>query len=100
MNTYTILDHGKLIATELISTKVAELIGTDRHTVSNCARAKKPYLGRYVFIVDGEADDDRVHQLPPKLEKAWNDMMQAAEKLKSGEGKLVTRNGKKYVEVI
>jgi hypothetical protein len=98
MNTYTLIDNGKTIGTKMTATEVAEVTGMGKK--SACVYSSRGYLynGRYKVIKDGEIDRVRTHKLDMDLIRDWDDMMQAAEMLRTGKGHIVARKkGKKWI---
>jgi hypothetical protein len=104
MNTYTLIDNGKVIGIGLTPHEVSEITGLQTKAVSQYSSRDYLYDGRYKVIKDGEIDRTRTHKLDIDFIRDWDDMMQAAELIRAGRGRIVTkrRKGKivKYVEVI
>lgn len=104
MKTYTVLDQGKPIATKITSKQVAELLNMPSKAVYNYASAGYTYNNRFTIDEDGEASVKKEQRITPSLVAEWDDMMKAAELIRTGKGRIVTKRvGKelvKYTEVI
>ena len=101
MNTYTLIDNGKVIGAGLTPQEVAEITGMQTRAV--CQYSSRGYLydGRYKVEKYGEIDRTRTHKLDIDLIRDWDDMMQAAELLKTGKGRIVARKcGKKWIRYV
>ena len=109
MITYSVLDtkENKIIGSGLIANQVCELIGIpSRQMVNNYSNRGSRYKNRYAIQKDGE--DMQIKPISQKitleLKKKWEEMRKAAELLKTGRGRIVTKRvGKKlvkYTEVI
>ena len=102
MNTYTLIDNGETIGTGLTPHEVSEITGLQTKAV--CQYSSRDYLydGRYKVIKDGEIDRTRTHKIDMDLIRDWDDMMQAAEMLRTGKGRIAARKKEKkwirYVE--
>ena len=109
MITYSVIDlkENKTIASGLTNAQVRELLGiSNRAMVSNYANVGIKYKYRYEIRKDGEVKrNDTIKQNQTlELKKGWEEMRKAAELLKTGRGRIVTKrvNGKliRYTEVI
>lgn len=107
LNTYTVLDSGKKIAENLKGSEVAKIINTNVNSLSHYAKSGKLYNNRYLIIKDGEVKEiyyKRADLIDPVFKTDWNNMRRAAELIKNGQGKIVTKtiNGKlvKYTVAI
>jgi hypothetical protein len=104
MNTYTVLDNDKIIATKINSRQVSKLTGLDSRAVTNYSYNGYAYKGRYKVVKDGETGYKGNQKLDMDMVKKWNNMMRAAELIRTGKGHIVTKrkNGKifRYVEEI
>ena len=101
MNTYTLIDNGKIIGTGLTPQEAAEITGM--RTKAVCQYSSRGYLyeNRYKVIKDGEVDRTRTHKLDMDLIRDWDDMMQAAEMLRTGKGRIAARKrGKKWIRYV
>ena len=101
MNTYTLIDNGEIIGAGLTPQEVADITGMMTKAV--CQYSSRGYLydGRYKVIKDGEVDRTRTHKLDMDLIRNWDDMMQAAEMLRTGKGHIVARKkGKKWIRYV
>ena len=101
MNTYTLIDDGKVANTGMTAEEIADITGMQTKAV--CQYSSRDYLydGRYKVIKDGEIDRTRTHKLDMDLIRDWDDMMQAAELLKTGKGRIVARKkGKKRIRYV
>ena len=101
MNTYSVIDlkENKTIASGLTNAQVRELIGmANGAMVSNYANVGIKYKYRYEIQKDGEVKRNDA------IKQKWEEMRKAAELLKTGRGRMVTKrkNGKifRYVEEI
>lgn len=102
MNTYILIDNGNVIGIGLTPHEVSEITGIQTRAV--CQYSSRGYLydGRYKVIKDGTVDRTRTHKLDIDLIRDWDNMMQAAEMLRTGNGRIVARKKKgkwiRYVE--
>lgn len=107
MITYSVIDlkENKTIASGLTNAQVRELLGMPNSTmVSNYANVGIKYKYRYEIQKEELQDKKRNRKITYDIKKDWDDMRKAAELLKTGQGRIVTRKvgGKliKYTEVI
>jgi hypothetical protein len=109
MITYSVLDikENKTIGKGLSTNQVCKLIGMpNSQMVNNYANIGTHYKYRYAIQKDGE--DMQIKTISQKitleLKKEWEEMRKAAELLKTGRGRIVTKRkgGKifRYVEEI
>ena len=101
MNTYTLIDNGKVIGIGLTPHEVSEITGLQTKAVCQYSSRDYLYEGRYKVIKDGEIDRTRTHKLDMDLIRDWDDMMQAAEMLRTGKGRIAARRkGKKWIRYV
>jgi len=102
MNTYTLIDNGKVVGTGLTPQEVSNITGVETKAV--CQYSSRNYLckGRYRIAKDGEIDRTRTSDFGMDLIREWdNDMMQAAEMLRTGKGRIAARkSGKKWIRYV
>ena len=86
--------------------EVSEKIGIRRANVYSYAREGYKYRGEYLLVLEengfpAKASDigqKRDVEVEESLNDKWEDMRSAANLLKTGKGKIVRKNGKKYVK--
>lgn len=107
MITYSVIDlkENKTIASGMTNAQVRELLGMPNSAmVSNYANVGIKYKYRYEIQKEELQDKKRNRKITYDIKKDWDDMRKAAELLKTGQGRIVTRKvgGKliKYTEVI
>lgn len=104
MNTYTVTDKGKTIATGITRQQVMDLLNITTKAVDYYTRKDSLYLKRYRIIQEDAPPKARPRSITSDLKKEWDDMCKAAELLRTGKGRIVTKraDGKlvKYVEEI
>jgi hypothetical protein len=104
MNKYTVTDKGKPIATGITRQQVMDLLNITTKAVDYYTRKDSLYLKRYRIIQEDAPPKAQPRSITSDLKKDWDNMRRAAELLRNGKGKIVTRrkNGKtiKYIEAI
>lgn len=109
MIAYTVLDikENKTIGKGLSANQVCKLIGMpNSQMVNNYANIGTHYKYRYAIQKDGEYIQNKTisQKITLELKKEWEEMRKAAELLKTGRGRIVTKrkNEKifRYVEEI
>lgn len=105
MNIYTVYDKGKLIAKDALAGEVAKLTGINTSCLGRYKSGKNLYQGRYQIIGkdDGKPKGQTGNKFSDEIIKDWDEnMMVAAELIRTGKGRIVTRRVKgklvKYVE--
>ena len=104
MITYTVTDKGKPIATGITRQQVMDLLNITTKAVDYYTRKDSLYLKRYRIIQEDAPPKAQPRNITSDLKKDWDDMCKAAELLRTGKGRIVTKraDGKlvKYVEEI
>lgn len=103
ITTYTVIEKGKSIATKLTKEQVKDMLGIkDNRIIYNYSRSGTRYKGRYELVVDSSEVLVKKQKISDELLNDWENMRQAAELIRTGKGRIVTRrvNGElvKYVE--
>ena len=104
MNIYAVYDKGKLIATDILAGEVSRLTGVNTSCLHRYKSGKTLYQGRYkiIGVDDGKAKGKTGNKFSDEIIKEWGEMRQAAELIRTGKGRIVTRRVKdkliKYVE--
>jgi len=117
-NYYNITKDGVLIKENVTNREAAEISGCHANSISTYANRcgnKETYHGidgsDYIFDICGTSEtvprtitDKHAKggytDMTVEQKRQWNDIMSASKLLKSGKGRISSRYGKKYVEVI
>lgn len=110
--TYNVYKDGELIISGVNNKEVRVMTGLNNSQVATYANSGRKYKGFEIEImstieitpkpkiVKSIINEDKQFNLPEELKRDWDNMCKAAEIIKSGKGKIVCHNGKRFVEVI
>ena len=111
MKTFTIFKSDDLHGEELYghgmtAMEVSEKIGIDRKGVYSYAKTGHKYRGEYYLVLEENGLPAKVSDIGQRKDvevedsfnDKWENMRSAAKLLKTGKGKIVRKNGKKYVK--
>ena len=105
MNIYTVYDKGKLVAKDVLAGEVSRLTGVNTSCLHRYKSGMTLYQGRYqiIGVDDGKAKGKTGNKFSDATIKDWDEnMMVAADLIRTGKGRIVTRRVKdkliKYVE--
>lgn len=105
MNIYTVYDKGKLIAKDILAGEVSRLTGVNTSCLHRYKSGMTLYQGRYqiIGIDSGKLKGKTGNKFSDATIEDWNEnMMAAADLVRTGRGRIVTKRVKgklvKYVE--
>ena len=104
MNIYTVYDKDKLIAKDILAGEVSRLTGVNTSCLHRYKSGMTLYQGRYqiIGIDSGKLKGKIGNKYSDETIKEWEEMRQAADLIRTGKGRIVTRRVKgkivKYVE--
>lgn len=104
MNIYTVYDKGKLIAKDILAGEVSRLTGVNTSCLHRYKSGMTLYQGRYqiIGIDSGKLKGKIGNKYSDETIKEWEEMRQAADLIRTGKGRIVTKRVKgkliKYIE--
>lgn len=116
VNTYNVYRDDQIYMENVTNQQAARLSGCSADQISTYANSGAEFHaedGDYTFKKAGSTafekqrpigksliDENKQFALPDRIKIDWENMRTAARILKTGNGKIVEKHGKKYVEVI
>ena len=104
MNIYTVYDKGKLIGKDILAGEVSRLTGVNTSCLHRYKSGMTLYQGRYKIIgIDSGKPKGKIgNKYSDETINEWEEMRQAADLIRTGKGRIVTKRVKgklvKYVE--